>query len=169
MRILTASRADWPMVRRIFEEGIATGNATFTQSPPSSWSAWQDGKIDGCCLVAKEDTKVVGWASLEKVSDRPVYSGVAVVNIYVAASSRGRGIGSSLMKALIERAETLGIWTLEARVFPENSPSIRLHENHGFTLVGIRERIGRMEYGSLKGTWRNVLLLERRSKRIGTD
>ena len=45
-----------------------------------------------------------------------------------------------------------------AGIFPENVPSIRLHERAGFRVVGRRERLGKLD-----GVWRDVLLLERRS------
>ena len=163
------TRADWPDVRRIFEEGIATGHATFTQLAPNSWDSWQEGKIPECCLVALRSRRVVGWVSLESASHRPAYSGVGVQNIYVEAASRGRGIGSDLLRELIAAAEDQGIWTLEARIFPENVPSLKLHEKLGFRTVGLRERLGRMDFGPLRGTWRDVLLLERRSDRIGAS
>ncbi|WP_406688047.1 N-acetyltransferase family protein, partial [Rossellomorea vietnamensis] len=57
-----------------------------------------------------------------------------------------------------------GYWTLQAGIFPENMASIRLHEKHGFRIVGRRERIGKMD-----GVWRDTVLLERRSKTVGVE
>jgi L-amino acid N-acyltransferase YncA len=62
------------------------------------------------------------------------------------------------LKAFIAASEAAGIWTIQSGVFPENIPSLRLHESLGFRVVGIRERIGRHN-----GRWRDVVLLERRS------
>jgi phosphinothricin acetyltransferase len=52
---------DWPAVREIYLEGIATGQATFeTQAP--EWEAWDSGHRPDCRLVLKVDDQVVGWA-----------------------------------------------------------------------------------------------------------
>lgn len=58
-------------------------------------------------------------------------------------------------------AERGGIWTLQTGIFPENQTSVRLHEACGFRVVGVRERLGRLD-----GRWRDVVLLERRSPAI---
>jgi phosphinothricin acetyltransferase len=47
-------------------------------------------------------------------------------------------------------------------VFPENTASLRLHRQAGFRVVGTRERIGRHH-----GEWRDVVLIERRSRAVG--
>jgi len=152
---------DWPMVRSIYEEGIATGDATFESSAPS-WEKWDAGHLAIGRLVAEVDGTVAGWAALSGVSDRCVYAGVAEVSVYVAESARGRGIGRQLLQALIEAAEGGGIWTLQAGIFPENTSSVALHLGSGFRELGRRERLGQ-----LGGCWRDVLLLERRSRSIG--
>ncbi len=149
--------ADWPAVRVIYEEGIATRNATFETATPE-WEAWDAGHLKTCRLVARGGGDVVGWAALSPVSARKVYAGVCEVSVYVAERARGQKIGSKLLRALIESSEREGIWTLQAGIFAENLASLVLHESCGFRVVGIRERMG-----SLEGRWRNVVLMERRS------
>jgi L-amino acid N-acyltransferase YncA len=154
--VATLEPADWPAVERIYGEGIAGGNATFELETPS-FAAWDRAHLAAPRLVARRDGVVVGFAALSPVSARAVYAGVADVSIYVAAEARGGGIGRVLLETLVQRSEAAGIWTLQAGIFPENEASLRLHERAGFRVVGRRERIGR-----LHGTWRDVLLLERR-------
>lgn len=154
---------DWPAVRSIYMEGIATGNATFEQEPPS-WEAWDQSHLAACRLVAEQAGQVVGWAALSRVSDRCVYGGVAEVSVYVSAAARGRGVGRALLQALVEESERQGLWTLQAGVFPENLASVRIHERCGFRVVGRREKLGR-----LRDRWRDVLLLERRSASVAVD
>ena len=79
----------------------------------------------------------------------------------------GIGIGQRLMAALIARSEANNIWTLQAGVFPENEASVAVHRGAGFEPVGLRRRIGKMTGGPFAGRWRDVLLLERRSARVG--
>jgi len=167
LHIVRATERDWPPIERVYQEGIATGNATFTTQAPASWGEWAKGKILSCCLVAKLDDRVVGWAALAAESERPAYTGVAVVNIYIERDLHGQGLGTRLLQALIDASEEAGIWTLEARIFPENVASLELHRRHGFREVGIRERIGLMHIGPHQGKWRDVVLLERRSSRAG--
>ena len=151
----------WPAVREIYTEGIATGQATF-ETEPSDWEDWNRGHRADCRLIAEADGIVVGWAALTPVSGRCVYGGVAEVSVYVAEASRGRGVGRALLQALVIESEQAGIWMLQAGIFPENAASVTLHEHCGFRVVGERERLGQMD-----GRWRDVLLMERRSRVVG--
>lgn len=154
---------DWDRVRTIYEQGIATGDATFETEAPE-WLVWDRNHLAACRFVAERDGHIAGWAALAPVSERCVYGGVAEVSLYVAEDARGGGIGAILLAALVESSEGEGMWTLQAGVFPENEASIRIHERAGFRRVGRRERLGR-----LAGQWRDVLLLERRSLRVGVE
>ena len=147
---------DWPAVREIYAEGIASGDATFETEPPA-WERWDATHLTGHRLVARLDGRVAGWAALSPVSDRCAYAGVAENSVYVASWARGRGVGAALLTALIRSADAGGIWTVQTGVFPENAASVALHQRCGFRVVGTRERLGR-----LGDRWRDVLLLERR-------
>jgi len=153
---------DWQAVQAIYREGIATGNATL-ETGAADWVEWDRRHRRDCRLVARREGEIAGWAALSPVSSRRVYAGVAEVSVYVAPSARGQGIGRALLRALIAESERQGIWTLQAGIFPENEASIALHQACGFREVGRRERLGR-----LHGVWRDVVLLERRSKVVGT-
>jgi len=149
--------AHWAQVRRIYEQGLATGHASFETSAPS-WEAWDDAHLPSPRIVAVHGGAIVGWAALTPVSRRPVYAGVAEVSVYVDPAHRRAGVGRLLLSELVRRAEAAGLWTLQAGIFPENAASCRLHERCGFRLVGRRERIGRHH-----GVWRDTLLYERRA------
>ncbi len=148
--------AHYPAVRRIYEEGLATGIATF-ETASIDWQAWDEKYLPACRLVAMLDDKVAGWAALTPYSKREVYRGVGEVAIYVGEKYRGQGIGKSLLTHLLEVAEKEGLWTLQALIFAENKPSIQLHEQAGFRTVGIRERIAKRD-----GIWHDNVLMERR-------
>jgi phosphinothricin acetyltransferase len=155
--------ADWPAVRAIYLEGIATGNATFETEAPS-WESWDAAHAAEPRLLARDaGGAVLGWAALTPVSGRCVYAGVGDLSVYVASSARGRGVGRALLLALVSESERAGIWTLQAGIFPENEASLALHKSCGFRDVGRRERIGKMN-----GVWRDVILLEKRSGTVGT-
>jgi L-amino acid N-acyltransferase YncA len=157
IRIRHLRPEDWPEVARIFGEGIATGNATFETEVPS-WEAWDPAHLPAHRL-AERAGRVVGWIALVPVSPRACYAGVAEVSAYVAEDARGEGVGGELLAAVIESSERAGIWTLQTGVFPENEASLGLLRRFGFRVVGTQERIGQ-----LHGTWRDVVLLERRSE-----
>ena len=123
-----------------------------------SWEAWDAGHPE-LRLVAELDGELAGWAALSPVSDRCCYRGVAENSVYVAAHARSRRVGRALVDELIARAEAAGIWTIQTGIFPENEASLALHRACGFRVVGVRERLG-----ELNGVWRDVVLLERRSK-----
>ena len=152
---------DWEQVRSIYLEGIKSGDSTFETEAPS-WEKWDEGHLQIARLVMRDGDRIVGWAALSPVSKRSAYSGVAELTVYVTESERGRGSGRALLEALIEESEQNGIWTLQASVFPENTASVKLHLRCGFREVGRRERIGQMH-----GQWRDTLLFERRSKKVG--
>jgi phosphinothricin acetyltransferase len=151
---------DWESVRRIYLEGIATGNATFETEAPN-WDSWNSTHLTTPRLVARRLDEIIGWAALSPVSRRLVYAGVAEVSVYVATNAQGIGVGRQLLMALIEEAERSGFWTLQAGIFPENAVSISLHRSCGFREVGRRERIGK-----LGEVWRDVILMERRSPNV---
>jgi phosphinothricin acetyltransferase len=155
---------DWPAVRAIYADGIAGGQATFETEPPS-WEDFDAGRHPHLRLVAADDRgTVLGWAAASPTSARAVYAGVAEHSVYVATAARGRGVGRLLLGALVDVAEAAGVWTLQSGIFPENAASLALHARLGFRVVGRRERVARHH-----GTWRDVLLVERRSRVVGVE
>lgn len=151
---------DWDAVREIYECGIESGVATLELSAPN-WAEWDAIHLRSHRWVAVDGDAVIGWAALA-FSHRTVARGVAESSVYVHPARQRQQVGSLLLRQLIDASERAGYWTLEARILEGNEASLRLHEQHDFRLVGVRERIGR-----LKGEWRNVLLLERRSPLVG--
>lgn len=163
VQILPMLPEHWNEVKLIYEEGIATGNATFETTTPA-WEQWNASHLPFARIVAMDHNEVLGWAALSKVSDRCVYAGVAEVSVYIKETARGRGIGTALLTELIAESERNNIWTLTAGIFPENNSSLHIHQKAGFRLQGVRERIGKMNE-----RWRDTLLLERRSSVAGID
>jgi phosphinothricin acetyltransferase len=157
-------RNDWPAVRSIYQEGIDTGHATFESEAPD-WDGFDASRLPRHRLVAEtRQGRIVGWAAVSPVSARPVYSGVVEHSVYVAGDARGLGVGTALLRALSASTEADGIWTIQASVFPENEASLKLHLANGYVIVGRRQGIARMTHGPLNGTWRDTILIERRSR-----
>src|SRR5215211_7399794 len=94
----------WSEVRAVYLEGVASGDATFETEAPE-WERWDASHLRACRLVALAGNRVAGWAALSPVSARKVYAGVAEVSVYVAAHSRGRGVGRALLSTLVRASE----------------------------------------------------------------
>ena len=162
MRIEPLTTNDWPVVRAIYEEGLATGIGSFEVSSPE-WDQWNVARLPHTRFVARDEAgAVIGWAAISPFSQRKCYAGVAEVGIYVAAAARGEGVGRALLEAVIESSEAHGIWTLQGATIAANTASLALQARCGFRVVGHRERIAQRD-----GVWHDTILTERRSPKGG--
>jgi L-amino acid N-acyltransferase YncA len=152
----------WEAVKTIYENGIATGDATFQTAAPATWELWDNGHISHSRFVAKSDNKVIGWVALSPTSTRKCYKGVCELSIYIDDDYRGKGIGNLLMQAVVQSSEANGVWCLYSSTFPQNKASIALQKKFGFREIGYREKIAQHN-----GVWRDTVLLERRSRLVG--
>src|SRR5262249_52888897 len=129
--------SDWDEVRRIYLEGIATGNATFETEAPS-WELWDRAHRTDCRLVVRNGHRLLGWAALSRVSERCAYGGVAEVSVYVAADARGRGLGRALLEGLVRASGEAGVWTLQAGGFFEGFAFVAVRVECGLWALGVR-------------------------------
>ncbi|MFE6838565.1 GNAT family N-acetyltransferase [Streptomyces sp. NPDC057705] len=160
--ITPPTRAHADEVLAIYQAGIDEGNATFESTAPT-WADFDAAKLPEHRFAALDaDGRVLGWIAATKVSDRCAYAGVVEHSVYVHPATRGRGVAGQLVAAFVESTEAAGIWTIQSGIFPENTAGLAVHARAGFRVIGTRERIGRH-----RGVWRDVVLLERRSPRIG--
>ncbi|AQX05849.1 GNAT family N-acetyltransferase [Elizabethkingia meningoseptica] len=158
--IRNMQESDGQSVLDIFIEGIEGKNATFEENAPT-WEAWKINHYESCRLVITDDqSKILGWAALSPVSKRPCFSGVAEVSIYLTEAVKGQGLGTLLLKRLVNESEENGFWTLQSGIFPENKASLNTHQKCGFRIVGTREKFGKMP----DGVWRDIILVERRKE-----
>ena len=125
VRIEAMAADDWAAVRRIYAEGIATGDATLEREAPD-WDHFD--RSHRARLPAGRQARrsgsdggVVGWTALSAYSGRRVYTGVAWESVYVAEAARGTGVGRALLEALIPASEAAGFWTLLAGVMADNA------------------------------------------------
>ena len=98
---------DLESIRRIYNEGIEDRVATLDSDPKSAeeieqWWAAHSGRFK--VLVATEEERVTGWASLNPFSHRCAHADIADLSVYVARERRGKGIGYALLQRLIADA-----------------------------------------------------------------
>lgn len=155
MKIRSLSPTDWPAIKHIYEEGLATGMATFETQAPSTWELWDQKYLAPCRWGVQEGPNLAAWIALTPFSKRMVYRGVAEISVYVGEEFRGKGYGKVLMQQLIEEAPKKGFWTLQSAIFAQNKASIQLHKQLGFREVGVREKIAQRD-----GQWHDNVLLE---------
>ena len=153
--------SDAQAVLEIYQQGLDSGVASFETRAPD-WPRWNKKYLPFSRLVMVQQETLQGWAALAPVSTRDCYRGVAEVSIYVADAHSGKGVGNALMSALVESSEAHGIWSLYSSIFPENEATRKLHLRNGFREVGLRQRIAQQN-----AVWRDTLILERRSTRVG--
>jgi phosphinothricin acetyltransferase len=154
-----ATRADAEGIARIYNQGIEERVATFETEPRSTaqLEAQLAEKGDRYpTIVVERAGAVVAFAGAGPYRAREAYAGVAEHSVYTAREARGTGAGRVALDALIREYESRGFWKLVSRIFPENRPSLVLHERAGFRVVGVYRRHGRLD-----GAWRDCVIVER--------
>jgi len=146
-----ATLDDLAAITEIYNQAILRTTSTFDTEPKSLdeqkiWFGSHGPKYP--VLVAEEDGKVTGWASLSKWSDKCAYSDTAEISLYVEEKSRGKGIGRKLLEAIIREGEKAGLHSIIARISEGNEVSIHLHRSAGFEHIGIMKEVGR-KFGRL--------------------
>lgn len=146
MRIRDAIDGDIPTMTAIYDREVVSGTATFDLQPPGEAPHRQRiAAADSLrpVLVLELDAAVVAWAALVDHSARTGWRSTAEVVIYVADGHQGRGLGRALLDALIDRARTVGLHALVARITADNTASLVLHDRCGFTRIGTLPEVGR--------------------------
>ena len=144
--IRDAREADLAAMLAIYNDAVLTTTAVYDYKPRSSGqqAAWFKAKQDqGLPVLAAEDGGgVVGFASYGPFRPWPAYLHSVENSLYVAPEQRGRGIGTLLLPALIQRAAERGLHTMIAGVDATNEPSLRLHAKFGFERVAQFREVG---------------------------
>ena len=107
-------------------------------------------------LVVEVGPRVVGWGIVKLYSDRPGYRYACETSVYVGDAAQGRGYGSRLYEAVIEKAQAMGYRHLVAKILAVNQESIEFHVRFGFEMVGRQCGIG-----VLNGVPHDVVIMQR--------
>jgi phosphinothricin acetyltransferase len=107
-------------------------------------------------IVAVAGAEVLAYGSLSPYRPKPAFARTVEDSVYVKRDQRGAGLGSLILGTLIERARERGCHSMLARVTSRNLASIRLHEKHGFTVVGVESQVA-----FKLGRWHDVTVMQR--------
>jgi phosphinothricin acetyltransferase len=155
------SEEQYTQVSEIYAQGLKSGVANLTNHIPT-WTEWDTEHLSHSRIIVQEDNKILAWAALSPLSGRCVFGGIAEVSVYTHENARGKGLGKIALDRLITESENNGIYMLQSSIMSENLASLRLHEKAGFRIVGTREK-----FGKLNNEWKDIVLLEKRSKKVG--
>lgn len=136
---------DLTAVTAIYNDEVLHGTGTFDTEPKTlaEMTEWHRAHGDTHpVIVAEQDGKVVGWASMSAWSNRCAYARSAEVSVYVAAAARGKGLAGQLLDELLRRGRAAGIRQALARITDGNEASLRLHRRRGFADAGRLTRVG---------------------------
>ena len=159
-RVRSASADDLQAITDIYNSYVLTSTATFDREPRSveaqrSWLRAHDRPM-WPVVVAEEDERILGWASLSQWSDRSCYDATVEISVYVERAERGKGVGTGLVRAVMAIGEANGVHCIIARITEGNAVSVRLFETHGFEHVGTMREVG-WKFGSFQ----NVVTMQR--------
>lgn len=147
MTIRPATRADCPGILAIYNDAVLTTTATYDYEPRTleHRQAWfDDHERGGFAVFVAEDEqgRIVGWSALNRYHDRPGYRFTSENSVYIAADSRGKGLGKLLLAPLIDAARAKGLHAIIAAIDATNEASVRLHARFGFVTVGQFKQVG---------------------------
>jgi phosphinothricin acetyltransferase len=161
MNIRPANRADLPGILEIYNEAVLNTTATYDYEPRTlehrtQW--FEEHQRDSYPVFVAQDEagRIVGWSALNPFHARMGYRFTSENSVYVAADSRGRGIGRLLLAPLLEAGRARGLHAIIAVIDADNEASIRLHAKFGF------EKVGHFKQTGFKfNRWLDVVYMEK--------
>jgi phosphinothricin acetyltransferase len=142
----TAQIEDINSITEIYNEAILNTTATFdtqikTIEDRSDWFLQRDENFP--VIVVEYHKKIVGYAALNKWSDKKAYDITAEISLYIEPGSRGQGIGKKLIEVIVTTAkEHTSLHSLIARITQGNEHSVYLHLMYGFEKIGVMKNVG---------------------------
>ncbi|MEY3806963.1 MAG: phosphinothricin N-acetyltransferase [Actinomycetota bacterium] len=146
VHIRRATDSDAEAIRLIYNHEVENETSTFDLVPRSleDQLAWQNARQGAFCVyVAELDGEVVGFGALSPYKERAAYRTSVEDSVYVRRDMGRRGIGSAILDHLLRTAEDGGFHAVIARITTLSFGSIALHEQLGFSMVGVEREIGR--------------------------
>jgi phosphinothricin acetyltransferase len=156
IRLATAS--DLPAINDIYNHYVLNSTCTYQEDPETieARRAWFERHGEKHPVtVAIVDDRVIGWGSLSPFHARCAYRNTVENSVYVHHEFHRRGIGSILLRDLVERARVLGHHTIIGLIDGEQTASLALHERFGFVKVAHLKQVG-FKFGR----WLDVIYMQ---------
>jgi len=156
--VRVATGADNAQIAAIWNYEVQWSTATFDTElrTPAQQEAWLVAHSDVYpVLVIVVDREVLAYGVLSPYRAKPAYRKTVEDAVYVKVGHRGKGLGHILVSHLLALARARAYHTVMARITGGNTVSVRLHERHGFHLVGVEREIG-FKFGC----WQDVVLMQ---------
>lgn len=145
-QVCKAQLKDLDKIVEIYNWAIINTTATFDTKIKSTEErrSWFDAHDEFFPLITiQESNSICAWGSLTRWSDRAAYDICAEVSFYVSPEYHGQGIGSLILKELINLGKETGKLNLISRITSESSVSLHLHKKYGFQEIGIMKQCGK--------------------------
>ncbi len=143
-----AVAADLPQITAIYNRYVESGAVTFdtrlfTPEQREPWFAQFAEQGRHRLLVVGDSGEVCGYAGSTAFRSKPAYETSVETTIYLAPEWTGRGLGRVLYQALFAALEGQDLRRALAGITLPNPSSIRLHEQFGFSRIGVFSEVGR--------------------------
>jgi phosphinothricin acetyltransferase len=145
VQIRVARAEDLQAINDIYNHYVFHSTCTYqeTSEPMESRRAWFSGHgARHPVTVAEVDGKVVGWGALSAYHARSAYRNTVENSVYIHHEFHRRGIGTIILKDLIERSRMIGHRAIIAAIDVDQTGSVGLHEKFGFEKVGHFKQLG---------------------------
>lgn len=134
-------------ILEILNDAIVSSTALYDYRPrePDSMAGWFEAKRVGGFPVLgalNDDDTLLGFASYGSFRAWPAYKYAVEHSVYVARGQRGRGVGSALMRRLIDSAVEQDRHTLIGGIDASNTDSVAFHQKLGFVHAGTIKQAG---------------------------
>jgi phosphinothricin acetyltransferase len=146
MIVRDATPADMGAVADILNDVIATTTAIWSDDrvDVSERLIWYEQRhMAGYPVLVAADDEIAGFASFSDFRPWPGYAATVEHSVHVRGTRRRAGVGTLLVREIIERATVLGKHVLIAGVEATNDASLRLHHRLGFQQVAYLPEVGR--------------------------
>lgn len=144
-RLRYVGHADWHLIAGIFNHYVENSFAAYPDKPVGAdfFKAVHHSAPGYPFFVAESEGRLVGFGYLTPVRRTETMRESAILTYFLSPAHTGRGLGSRLLKALMEQGRKMGVTNYLAHVASLNSESLRFHEKHGFKECGRFHAVGR--------------------------